>query len=62
MSKILILSFFAVSLIVSGCKTDKIDRPHQGCHKVGVHRAGRNGGSTHHHYAKPDASADEKKR
>ena len=61
MSRILVASLFAFGLFVAGCKTDKVDRPHRGCHRIGIRRAGRNG-AVHHHYAKPDVLVKEKTR
>ena len=59
MFRIFIASLLVVGLVTSGCKTRGNGRPHQGCHRVGSHRAGRSG-SIHHHYAKPKAPVDEK--
>lgn len=48
-------------MVAAGCKTEKQGLHHSGCHKVGVHRAGRSGnGITHHHHEKPDAPVEEK--
>ena len=58
MFRIFIASFFVIGFLTSGCKTERSVRPHQGCHRVGSHRAGRSG-SIHHHYAKPKAPVDE---
>ena len=53
MYRILIVSLFAAALLAAGCKSDRANRRHEGCHTVGSHRVGRNNGSIHHHYAKP---------
>ena len=53
MYRILIVSLFAAALLAAGCKSDRANRQHEGCHTVGSHRVGRNNGSVHHHYAKP---------
>lgn len=53
MLRILIVSIFAAALLAAGCKSDRANRRHEGCHTVGSHRVGRNNGSVHHHYAKP---------
>ena len=55
MLRILIVSIFAAALLAAGCKSDRANRRHEGCHTVGSHRVGRNSGSVHHHYAKPPA-------
>lgn len=48
-------------LVVAGCRTEKQGPHHGGCHKIGVHRAGRSGnGITHHHHEKPAAAVEVK--
>ena len=61
MFKIFIVSLFTAGLLLSGCATAQTSHQHQGCHKVGVHPAGRNNGFTHHHHAKPQTPVEEKK-
>ena len=60
MYRILIVSLFAAALLAAGCKSDRANRRHEGCHTVGSHRVGRNSGSVHHHYAKPPAPPEDK--
>ena len=61
MFKMFIASLFATVLLVSGCATAQTSHHHKGHHKVGAHPAGRDIGVTHHHHAKPQAPAEEKK-
>lgn len=61
MFRMFIASLFATVLLVSGCATAPTGCRHKGCHKIGARPAGRNNGITHHHYAKPQALAEEKK-
>ena len=62
MFRLLIISLFVTGLFAAGCKTEKHGHRHQGCHRVGTGHIGRNNGSIHHHYAKPQAPVDEKKK
>ena len=62
MFRILLVSLFAAGLLVSGCKSDRAGRRHQGCYRSGSHRVGRNNGSVHHHYANPPAQPEGKAR
>lgn len=59
MFKVIVVSFFAACLLASGCASDNAGRRHQGCHRTGVHRAGRRG-TIHHHYKNPEHRAVEK--
>ena len=55
MYRILIVALFAAGFLFAGCKSERTGRRHEGCHRSGSHRVGRNNGSVHHHYAKPPA-------
>lgn len=60
MCKTIVASLVVLGLLVTaGCRTETSGRHHRGCHKMGVHSAGRNG-VTHHHYARPDTPVEEK--
>ena len=60
MFRILIVLLFVVGLLAAGCKTERPNLSHRGCHRIGVNRARRNTGVVHHHYAKPVAPDAEK--
>ena len=62
MYRTIVVSLAVLGLLaVAGCRTEKHDLLHSGCHKIGVHRAGRSGnGITHHHHEKPAAAVEVK--
>ena len=62
MFRLLIISLFVTGLFAAGCTTEKHGPHHRGCHRVGANRAGRNNGVLHHHYAKPQAPVEAKKK
>ena len=59
MFRLLIASLFVLGRLTSGCRTERAEHPHQGCHRVGPHLHGRHG-TIHHHRVESNAPVDEK--